>query len=309
MIRIFEVGPRDGLQNEPVIFTLDQKLQLIEALLKSGLQDIEVGAFVRPDRIPQMADTDQLYRNSGFQRLREQFPHSRMWALVPNEQGLTRAMDAGAKQIAVFGGATESFVQKNIGMSIKESLEVFSRVVKKAFREGMEVRGYVSVCWVCPYEGEVAQEKVIPVVQSMLDFGIPQISLGDTIGRAHPAATEELLTQLLSIAPAERFAVHFHDTYGMALANIDRSVNLGITTIDSSVGGLGGCPYAAGATGNVATEDVLTILDGYRKRGRQVVHLIESEIMNAAVLAHRLAGRALPSRRLAAHLAQLARTQ
>jgi hydroxymethylglutaryl-CoA lyase len=253
MIRIFEVGPRDGLQNESAVLTIEQKLNLIEKLLQAGLEDIEIGAFVRPDRIPQMAGTDEIYRSSRLQQWRKNFSRARFWSLVPNEKGLQRAEECGARDIAVFGGATESFVQKNIGMSIEESLQVFSHVVKKALQNNFGVRGYISVCWVCPYEGPVKPEAVMRVVRPMLEMGIQELSLGDTIGRAHPESTEQLLTALLAIAPADRFAVHFHDTYGMAIANIDRSVKMGIKSLDSSIGGLGGCPYAAGATGNVAT--------------------------------------------------------
>jgi hydroxymethylglutaryl-CoA lyase len=294
MIEIFEVGPRDGLQNESTILNVDQRLALIEKLLASGLKQIEIGAFVRPDRVPQMAGTEEVYKSDQFHQLQEQYPDVRFWSLVPNEIGLQRAQECAAKNIAVFGGATESFVRKNIGMSIQESLDEFARVVQRAKETGLNVRGYISVCWVCPYEGEVRPEAVIPIAQAMLDMGIPQISLGDTIGRAHPEKTERLITALLKIAPAERFAVHFHDTYGMAIANIDRSIRLGITTIDSSIGGLGGCPYAAGATGNVATEDVYTLLQGYDNAAK----LNSTKLLQAAAYAEEVLGKRLPSRRL-----------
>ena len=300
MLNIYEVGPRDGLQNEKKLLSVDQRLNLIESLLAAGLEDIEIGAFVRPDRIPQMAGTEDLYRNPRFHELRTRFPNARFWSLVPNEKGMARASEVGADRIAVFTGATETFVQKNIGMSIAESLQVFSRVIKQAAIEKKEVRGYISVCWVCPYEGEVKPEQVVPVIQKMLDMGIPNISLGDTIGRAHPNSTEMLLTQVLKIAPAEKFSVHFHDTYGMALANIDRSVRLGIQTIDSSIGGLGGCPYAPGASGNVATEDVYSLLEGYSKEKPNIGF---EELMKAAQLAQEMVGHSLPSRRLTAYIA------
>src|SRR5262249_47007755 len=219
------------------------------------------------------------------------------WALVPNDRGLERALECGAKAIAVFGGATETFVQKNIGMSIADSLHVFSGVVRKALEARLAVRGYISVCWVCPYEGEVKPEAVLSVVQPMLEMQIPEISLGDTIGKAHPVRTESLLTLLLKAAPANRFAVHFHDTYGMALANIDRSLNLGIETVDASVGGLGGCPYAPGASGNVATEDVYTLLDGYRE-SKNVQSLDLVRLLQTSQKAQEFVGHPLFSRRL-----------
>lgn len=298
MIRIFEVGPRDGLQNEPKQLSLDQKLNLIDGLLRAGLDNIEIGAFVRADRIPQMADTDLLFADARLKRLAREHPAAKFWALVPNEKGLQRAIACGAKHIAVFGAATETFVRKNIGMSIDESIGVFAGVVKKAQQAGLEVRGYISVCWVCPYEGEVAPDAVARVVTQMLAMGIVQISLGDTVGRAHPDRTEELLRKLLTIAPAQQYAVHFHDTYGMALANVDRSVRMGISLIDSSVGGLGGCPYAPGASGNVATEDVYTLLEGYSRSGIPVQQLDIQQLLRTAALARKMTGRALSSRRI-----------
>ena len=295
MIRIFEVGPRDGLQNEATIVATEQKLELIDRLLAAGLDQIEIGAFVRADRIPQMAGTDEIYKSERMKQWKRDYPSAKLWSLVPNEKGWERAQECGARHIAVFGGATETFVQKNIGMSIAESLKVFSTVVRKALDAGAEVRGYISVCWVCPYEGVVPPSAVLKVVQPMLDMGIQEISLGDTIGRAHPEATEKLLAEVLKLAASERFAVHFHDTYGMALANIDRSIRLGIQTVDSSIGGLGGCPYAAGATGNVATEDAYTLLEGYDSMKLDV-----NALLDAAAYAEHLLERILPSKRLAA---------
>lgn len=286
MIRIFEVGPRDGLQNESVLLTTDKKLELIQKLLDAGLDQIEVGAFVRPDRVPQMAGTEEIFKSGRMAQWRSAYPSAKFWALVPNEKGLIRAEESGARHIAIFGGATETFVQKNIGMSIQESLHVFSSVVKRALQNDFEVRGYVSVCWVCPYEGVVSPDAVMRVVQPMLDMGVHEISLGDTIGRAHPKTTEALLARVLKVAPAEKFAVHFHDTYGMAIANIDRSVQMGIQTVDSSIGGLGGCPYAAGATGNVATEDVYTLLKGYG-----ATNLDAEKLLAAAAFAQELLGK------------------
>lgn len=304
MIRIFEVGPRDGLQNEKKLLTPQKKLALIEGLLKAGLDQIEIGAFVRPDLIPQMSGTDEIYRSKQFQDLERRYPSAKFWSLVPNEKGLIRALECGARNIAVFGGATETFVQKNIGMSIDESIEVFSKVVKIALSGNRGVRGYISVCWNCPYEGEVAPASVIKVVRAMLDMGVQEISLGDTIGKAHPITTEILLTEILKLAPAERFAVHFHDTYGMALANIDRSRKMGIKIVDSSIGGLGGCPYAPGAAGNVATEDVYSLLEGYQKYGLPSQPLDAEQLLRTAVMAQDLVGRVLPSKRLAAYISK-----
>jgi hydroxymethylglutaryl-CoA lyase len=294
MIRIFEVGPRDGLQNESIVLSTGQRLELIQKLLDAGLDQIEVGAFVRPDRVPQMAGTEEIYKSERMAQWRSASPAVKFWSLVPNEKGLIRAEESGARHIAVFGGATETFVQKNIGMSIQESLQVFSLVVKRARQNNFEVRGYISVCWVCPYEGVVHPDAVMRVVEPMLDMGVQEISLGDTIGRAHPETTEALLSRVLGTAAREKFAVHFHDTYGMAIANIDRSIKMGIQTVDSSIGGLGGCPYAAGATGNVATEDVYTLLEGYG-----VTNLDVEKLLAAGAFAQSLLGKTLPSKRLA----------
>jgi hydroxymethylglutaryl-CoA lyase len=295
MIRIFEVGPRDGLQNESRVLKTDEKLTLIGKLLDAGLDQIEVGSFVRPDRVPQMAGTEEIYLSERMQNWQQTHPDVKFWSLVPNDKGLMRAEECGARHIAVFGGATESFVQKNIGMSIAESLNVFADVVRSAVQKRMKVRGYISVCWVCPYEGVVDPGAVKRVVQSMLDMGIEEISLGDTVGRAHPEATERLLTELLRIVPSEKLAVHFHDTYGMAIANIDRSIKMGISVVDSSIGGLGGCPYAAGATGNVATEDVYTLLQEYESPRLKL-----DALLDAAGYALSLVGKTGTSKRLAA---------
>lgn len=304
MIRIYEVGPRDGLQNEARILSVAEKLEMIDGLLLAGIRDIEVGAFVRPDRIPQMADTEEIYRSDQMKGWREQYPDARFWSLVPNQKGLDRALACGARNIAIFGAATETFVGKNIGMTIDESLRVFSSVTERAHAEGMEVRSYVSVCWVCPYEGDVDPEAVARVVHSLMDMDVTQVSLGDTIGAAHPLTAERLLIRLLSFAPAERLAVHFHDTYGMAIANIERALRLGISVIDSSIGGLGGCPYAAGASGNVATEDVYTLLEGEDDFGFHVDPIDIRQLLATSARAQEMVGHTLPSKRLAAFLRQ-----
>lgn len=304
MIRIFEVGPRDGLQDEQRIAPTERKLALIRKLLEAGLRDIEIGAFVRADRVPQMADTPELFQSAELAELQACYPDAKFWALVPNEKGFDRALAAGARHIAVFSGATDSFVKANINMTVDESLKVFETIVRRAHGEGMDVRGYVSVCWLCPYEGPVPEQAVVRVVRPMLEMGIESLSLGETIGRAHPVQVESLLTRLFEFAPPSRFAVHFHDTYGLAVVNIDRSIRLGIRVVDGSIGGLGGCPYAPGAAGNVTTEDVYMLLKGYRSTDIAVQQLDDEKLLQASRIAQRMAGKRLPSRRLAAYTGQ-----
>lgn len=264
-INIFEVGPRDGLQNEKVTLSLDEKFTYIRKLAEAGLQDIEVGAFVRADKIPQMADTDLL-----LQRLHRFFARKsgkpNLWCLVPNEKGLERALDADCRHIAVFTGATNSFTEKNIGMTIKESLSVFRNVLERAHREKMRTRAYLSVCWKCPYEGEVSPRKVVTLVHRLLDMGVEQVSLGDTIGHASPRDVGNLLSYLVPEIKRSQIAGHFHDTLQMALANCLMALLCGVQCFDASTGGIGGCNYAPGATGNLATETLLRMLDGMRLR-------------------------------------------
>ncbi|HRK01778.1 MAG TPA: hydroxymethylglutaryl-CoA lyase [Oligoflexia bacterium] len=260
-VRLFEVGPRDGLQNEKATLSLEAKVDYIEALLESGLKDVEVGAFVREDKIPQMANTAEI-----LQRLRDRGYEKRkgltLWTLVPNEKGLDRAREAGARAIAVFTGATETFTQKNIGMSVKDSLKVFEVVAKQASKDRIRVRGYVSVCWGCPYEGKVKPSNVVKLAKQLLDLGVEQVSLGDTIGVATPLEVVRLLLSLKREIARDEIAVHFHDTRGTALPNCLAAVGFGVRTIDASSGGLGGCNYAPGASGNVATEDLVYMLEG-----------------------------------------------
>ena len=254
-VRIVEVGPRDGLQNEPTVLPVEKKLEFIRLLGKAGFKDIEVGSFVHPKWIPQLADSEdliaQLPRVSGL----------RYSALVPNMKGLERALASGIERIAIFTAASETFNQKNINMSIAESLAGFRPVVERALREGVSVRGYISTCFVCPYEGAIARDKVAGVADAVLHLGVDEISIGDTIGAATPVDVENTVGHLLSRFPASKMAMHFHDTYGMAIANVFASLRLGISVFDSSAGGIGGCPYAPGAAGNVATEKLIYLFD------------------------------------------------
>lgn len=255
-VRIVEVGPRDGLQNEPVIVSTDTKVELIARLRRAGLGTIEAGSFVSARWVPQMADTAavmaRLPANSdGF------YP-----VLVPNLRGFEAAKAAGAREVAVFAAASEAFSQRNINCSIAASLERFAPVAEAARASGIRLRGYVSCVLGCPYEGEVAPDAVRQVSRSLLDLGCYEISLGDTIGIGTPGRARAMVEAVAREVPVDRLALHCHDTYGQALANIYACLDLGIAVADASVAGLGGCPYAAGASGNVATEDVVFMLRG-----------------------------------------------
>lgn len=255
-IKMVEVGPRDGLQNEPETVSAAIKIELIDRLAAAGVSSIEAGSFVSPKRVPQMADTAEVM--AGINR-REGVCYS---VLVPNIQGLKAAQDANADEIAVFAAASETFSQKNVNASIAGSLDRFRPVLDAAGKSGIPVRGYVSCVLGCPYEGEVDPGQVTRVAGELLSMGCREISLGDTIGIGTPARAQSLVDAVSEIVPAEKLAAHFHDTYGQALANILAVLERGVAVIDSSVAGLGGCPYADGATGNVASEDVLFMLNG-----------------------------------------------
>lgn len=256
-VRIVEVGPRDGLQNEKATVPTAVKIDLIDRLGDAGLATIEAGAFVSPRWVPRMADTAEV-----LAAVRRR-PGTAYPVLVPNLKGLDLALATGSvEEIAVFGAASESFSQKNINCSIAESLERFRPVCERALAEGLRVRGYVSCVLGCPYEGEVAPEAVLDMASALLELGCYEISLGDTVGVGTPGKAGRLIDRLAASIPRDRLAVHFHDTYGQALANIHAALREGIAVVDSSVAGLGGCPYAAGASGNVATEDVLYMLEG-----------------------------------------------
>jgi hydroxymethylglutaryl-CoA lyase len=255
-VKIVEVGPRDGLQNEPTNVPTAVKIELIERLADAGLPAVEATAFVSPKWVPQMADHAQVMagvrRKAGVS-----YP-----VLVPNMKGFEAARAAGAEEIAVFGAASETFSRKNINCSIAESLERFASVVAAARAQGMRVRGYISCVAGCPYEGEVKPRAVAAVAAKLYEMGCYEISLGDTIGVGTPGKIRRMIEAAAAKVPVEKLAGHYHDTYGQALANIYASLELGVKTFDSSVAGLGGCPYAKGATGNVATEDVIYMLEG-----------------------------------------------
>lgn len=255
-VRVVEVGPRDGLQNEPAAVPVEVKVALIEALADAGLASIEAGGFVSPKWVPQMADTAEV-----LARLRPR-PGVAYPVLVPNLHGLNRALACGVHEVAVFGAASESFSRRNINCSIEESLGRFAPVVEKARAAGVRVRGYISCVLGCPFEGEVSPDAVARVAAGLFAMGCYEVSLGDTIGTGTPLAARRLVERVSAEVPVERIALHFHDTYGQALANILACLDLGVSVVDSAVAGLGGCPYAPGATGNVATEDVVYMLDG-----------------------------------------------
>jgi hydroxymethylglutaryl-CoA lyase len=255
-VRIVEVGPRDGLQNEKQEVPTAIKLELIERLADAGLPAVEATAFVSPKWIPQMADHIEV-----LERIRRK-PGVDYPVLTPNLKGFEAARAAGATEVAIFGAASEAFSKKNINCSIADSLERFRPVADAARQANIKVRGYVSCVVGCPYEGEIAPQKVAEVAAALFDMGCYEISLGDTIGVGTPARTQRMIEACAKRVPVAKLAGHYHDTYGQALANIYASLELGVSTFDASVAGLGGCPYAAGASGNVATEDVVYLLDG-----------------------------------------------
>jgi len=246
-VTIVEVGPRDGLQNEKGIIATDDKLRLIELLADAGCSRIEATAFVSPKWVPQMADHDTVMRRAGRR------PQLTLSALVPNEKGARAAIEAGAQEIAIFASASETFALKNTNCTIAESIERFRPVIALAQRHGIAVRGYVSCAIDCPYEGAIAPEAVAAVANSLVEMGCHEIAVADTIGRASPERVRTMLTSVLETVPVTRLACHFHDTSGMALANVDVALGHGIRIFDSAAAGLGGCPYAPGAAGNVAT--------------------------------------------------------
>jgi hydroxymethylglutaryl-CoA lyase len=255
-VRIVEVGPRDGLQNEKAQVTVDARVAFIEALLAAGLHTIEVGAFVSPRAIPQMIASDEVLRRVS------RHANGEFHVLVPNEKGYEAARAAGAKVIAVFGSASEGFSRANINCSVAESIERFKPVIARARADGVKVRGYISCVLGCPYDGEVQPKAVVDVAKILWDLGCYEVSLGDTIGVGTPKKARELLRAVAGHVPMAHLAMHFHDTYGQALANLYAGIEEGCRVIDCAAGGLGGCPYAPGATGNVATEDVVYMLEG-----------------------------------------------
>src|SRR5574337_439208 len=256
LVKIVEVGPRDGLQNEKAIVPAAVKIEFINRLSQTGLRTIEATSFVNPKWIPQLADADEVFRGI------EKKPGVSYPVLVPNEKGMQRALAAGAKDVSIFTAASETFNHKNINASIAESIERFKPVMALVAKNNVRVRGYISTVIGCPYEGPIAPEAVARVAKELAALGCYEISLGDTIGVGTPIKAQRMLAAAATEVPMQKRAVHFHDTYGQALANIHACLELGVAVVDSSTSGLGGCPYAKGATGNVATEDVLFMLTG-----------------------------------------------
>jgi hydroxymethylglutaryl-CoA lyase len=298
-VTIYEVGPRDGLQNEARQVPTAEKIRFIDALVASGIRDIEITSFVSPKWIPQLADAAEVAR--GVQRP----PGVRMSALVPNRRGLDTALAAGMKEIAVFMSASETHNKKNVNKTIADTLAAFRDVVPPALDAGVAVRAYLSTCFGCPYEGDVDPEVVVALTGQLRDMGVYQVSVSDTIGVANPAQVEDVLGRVLAKQPAPAIAVHFHDTQGTALANCLVAMQMGITTIDSAAGGLGGCPYAPGASGNLATEDVVAMLHGMHIRtGIDLDKLTEASRTAATFVGHELS-----SKYLKAHLGKQARAR
>jgi isopropylmalate/homocitrate/citramalate synthase len=289
-VTVVEVGPRDGLQNEAATITVDDRVELCRRLIEAGLPVVEVGAFVSPRWVPQMAGSDEVVKRLGRP------PGVRLPVLVPNRKGFEAARHAGAREIAVFTAASETFNRKNINATIDESFERFGEFVAEARREALWVRGYVSTCFGCPYEGRVDPARVVDVVRRLVDAGCDEVSVGDTIGVGVPSQVADVLGRLKDAVPASRLAVHFHDTRGTALANVLAALAEGVAIVDSSAGGLGGCPYAPGASGNLATEDLLYMLHGM---GIETGADLEAVVRASRALAPRL-GHALPSRYLQA---------
>jgi isopropylmalate/homocitrate/citramalate synthase len=288
-VSVYEVGPRDGLQNEPETLPVDVRIALVDRLTDSGLPAIEVGSFVSPRAVPQLADTEEVFR-----RIRRA-SGVRYAALVPNVRGLERALAAGVLEIAVFTAASETFNRHNINAGVDESIERFRPVVARAREEKVRVRGYVSTAFGCPYEGPISPEAVREVVHKLLDLPVDEISIGDTIGVATPAGVYEVIETLYDSGVTRGvLALHFHDTRGTALANVYAGLECGIVTFDASVGGLGGCPYAPGAAGNLATEDLLFMLDGLGiETGVALPRVVEASRHLAKALGRRPPGRYL----------------
>ena len=273
-VRIFEVGPRDGLQNEKQPVSTEDKFTFIQKLVEAGLTHIELTSFVRPDAIPQLSDAKALTDKVNAASFHDALQFS---CLVPNMKGMEAAHAQGVKEVAVFIATSDSFSQRNINCTVEESYGRIKPVIDFALQHNIRVRGYLSTVFGCPYEGDIAPQKVLDGVQHLLDMGVYEVSLGDTIGIGHPLQVQEVLHQLLQHVPREKLAMHFHDTRGLALANILISLEAGITAFDSSAGGLGGCPYAKGASGNVATEDVVYLMESMGiKTGVNLEKLVEA---------------------------------
>lgn len=291
--QIFEVGPRDGLQNFPKIFSLSQKEKFVENCLKAGLNEIEVGSFVRPDWIPQLADTTKLIaRVQKFKKTYEAID-PKFWAFVPNTVGLKHALDSDIDGLSFFTAASETFCRKNVNRSQKELLSLVTEMLPVALRAKRKVRVYISTVTYCPYEGPIKPSQVAKIVRPLVDLGVTDISLGDTTGHASPLDVRKLLNSVLKIAPAKKISMHLHDTRSLSLANVWESLQFGVSRFDSSLGGLGGCPYAPGAAGNLPTEDLTYFL--------QQANLLKPQIdleklAKASVWLEKQTGETLPSK-------------
>lgn len=264
-ITLFEMGPRDGLQNEKNHLDVQSRIEMVQRLAMAGLRKIEIGAFVRDDKVPQMAGSLEVVKGVLDLQARGKIPKDvEFSALVPNEKGFAEALRAGLKEVAIFAACSESFSRKNINCSIEESFQRFGPVIALARKNKIKVRGYLSVCFGCPFEGEVPEKRVLQLTERMLQMGVYEVSVGDTIGVAHMGQIESFFKKTKAKGLQKKIAGHFHDTRGQALANIQKAHQLGVTTFDSSIAGLGGCPYAPGATGNVATEELVYMFEGMK---------------------------------------------
>lgn len=289
-VSIVEVGPRDGLQNEQSLITTADKITFIDQLTAAGHRVIEVAAFVSPKWVPQMADASEVL--AGITRR----DGMRYTALVPNRAGLTRAMAAGVTEVAIFAAASETFSQRNLNQSIEASLVTYADVCREALAAGLRVRGYLSTCFGCPYEGAVAPTQVAAIARRLFDLGVFEIAISDTIGVAHPGQVPQVLDAVAASVPLAQVALHFHDTRGTALANVLAGLDYGVTTFDSAAGGLGGCPFAPGAAGNLATEDLLYMLNGLgAETGVDLSRVATASRFIQTCLGHRLPSRYLQS--------------
>ncbi len=287
-VKIIEVGPRDGLQNEPDRIPTADKIHFIDLLAKANLRNIEVTSFVHPKAVPQLADAADVLAALALAG------PVRYSALVPNARGLARAIDSGVQHIAVFTAASESFNQNNIKMGIAESLEVFRPVIAEALQAGLSVRGYVSTCFVCPFEGRVDRTVVRDLTAQLIEMGVHEVAISDTVGAAVPTDVFDTVGHVIEQVPVEQLALHMHDTYGTALANVLAGLQLGIATYDGSTGGLGGCPYAPGASGNLATEDLVYMLHGMGiDTGVDFDRLIDAGMFISGVIGRQLSSRQL----------------
>jgi hydroxymethylglutaryl-CoA lyase len=287
-VTIVEVGPRDGLQNERAAISTADKIAFVDRLSTAGHQMIEVSAFVSPKWVPQMADASEVF--AGITRR----AGTNYTALVPNQQGLARAIAAGATEVAIFAAASETFSRRNINQTIDESLKNYAAVCAEAAATGLRVRGYLSTCFVCPFEGLIDPQRVAEVSARLLDIGVYEVAISDTIGAAHPGMVPRVLDAVTRRVPLPQVALHFHDTRGTALANVLAGIDYGVTTFDSSAGGLGGCPFAPGAAGNLATEDLLFMLNGLGiETGVKIDEVSDASRLIEAKLDHRLPSRYL----------------